>query len=315
MHKQYLIHNWSEYNKALVNRGSITLWIDEASIKNWFSFEHSGKSGRPKTYSDEAILLLLVLREVYSLPLRALQGFVKSLFQQIGVDLPVPSYTQISRRAQGLHKKLPKLLKKGVRNLVFDSTGLKVYGEGEWKVKIHGKSKRRTWRKFHLGINPTTQDIVLWEMTKNNEGDGAIAKVMLDNVKGKIDAVYGDGAYDGCEFRKKVYSKGGKVIVPPPRNAAYKEANYGWEKKRDLALAEIQGLGGGEEGRQLWKKLTGYHRRSLSETSFSRIKRRFGGHLKARGEGGQRTECACKSLIINKMNGLGLPKGSWTTVI
>jgi hypothetical protein len=314
MHKRYRIHNWSKYNKALIRRGSINFWIEDSGIKNWFSSEHSGMSGRPEIYSDDAILLLLVLREVYSLPLRALQGFVESLFRQMGLDLPVPSYTQISRRAQKLHKQIPTLLRNGARNLIFDSTGLKVYGEGEWKVKIHGKGKRRTWRKFHIGIDASTQDVVVWEMTKNNEGDGAVAESLLDHVKGKIDKAYGDGAYDGCGFRRKVYDKGGKTIVPPPRNATYKGVSDGWEKERDSNLAEIQGLGGGEEGRQLWKKLAGYHDRSLVETSFSRIKRRFGGHLKARGEGGQRSECACKCLIINKMNELGLPNGSWLAV-
>jgi hypothetical protein len=185
-----------------------------------------------------------------------------------------------------LNKKIPPLLKKGARDLVFDSTGLKVHGEGEWKVKIHGKSKRRTWKKFHIGINPSTQDIVLWEMTKNNEGDGEVAENMLDNVKGQLNKVYGDGAYNGRGFRKNVFDKGGQIIVPPPRNATYKEAVDGWEKERDLSLAEIQGFGGGEEGRKLWKKLTGYHVRSLVETRFSRIERRFGEHLKARWEGG-----------------------------
>jgi hypothetical protein len=314
MQKRYRIHNWPEYNRALIKRGRITLWVEDESIKNWLSCAHSCTSGRPRVYSDEAILLLLILREVYSLPLRALQGFVESLFQQMGVVLPVPSYTQISRRAKALHKRIPLLLKKGVRNIIFDSTGLKVYGEGEWKVKIHGKGKRRTWRKFHIGIDATTQDIVVCEMTKNNEGDGAVGEVMLDQIKGKIDKVYGDGAYDGSGFRQKVYDKGGKTIVPPPRNATYKEAVDGWQRERDSNLAEIHGLGGDEEGRALWKKLFSYHVRSLVETCFSRIKRRFGGHLKARSEGGQRSECACKSLIINKMNELGMPYGSWEVV-
>jgi transposase len=315
MQKHYSIHNWPEYNKALVMRGRITVWVEDEAIKNWFSIEHSGRSGRPEVYSDEAILLLLILREVYSLPLRALQGFTESLFQQMGITVPIPSYTQISRRAQALNKKIPSLLRKGVRDVIFDSTGLKVYGEGEWKVKIHGKGNRRTWRKFHIGIDAKTQDIAVWEMTKNNEGDCAVGEAMLDHVKGKIDNAYGDGAYDGCRFRQKVYDMGGTVVVPPPRNATYKGAPDGWQKERDSSLAEIEGLGGEEEGRRLWKKLSGYHVRSLVETSFSRIKRRFGGHLKARGEGGQRSECVCKSMIINKMNGLGMPKGSWEVTV
>lgn len=314
MQKFYRIHNWAEYNRALIKRGSITVWIEDNAIKNWFSFAHSGKSGHPEIYSSQAILFLLVLREVYNLPLRSLQGFTESLFKQMGLTLPVPSYTQISRRAQTLNKELPNLLKTGVRNLIFDSTGLKVRGEGEWKVKIHGKGKRRTWRKFHIGIDADTQDVVMWEMTGNNEGDGAVAETMLDQLKGKVDKAYGDGAYDGCGFREKIHRKGGRTIVPPPHNATYKGADDGWQKERDATLAEIQGLGGGDGGRKCWKKLSGYHVRSLVETAFSRIKRRFGGNLKARTEGGQRSECACKCLIINKMNELGMPNGSWVAV-
>lgn len=311
---RYHIRNWSEYNRALIKRGSLSIWMDPNAIKCWFSSTHTCESGRPETYSDQAILLMLTLREIYQLPLRALEGFVQSIFDLMSLDLPVPSYSQVSRRAQILHKKIPRLLKTGARHLIFDSTGLKVYGEGEWKVRIHGKTKRRTWRKFHIGVNADTQDIIVYEMTGNNEGDGEVAETMVDLVNGQIDIVYGDGAYDGRGFREKIHDRGGKTIVPPPRNATYKGAEDGWERERDIGLAEIEGLGGGEEGRRLWKKLSGYHVRSLVETCFSRIKRRFGGHLKARGKGGQRSECICKSLIINKMNELGLPKGSWVAV-
>src|SRR5215471_9366595 len=102
----YRIRNWSEYNKSLIQRGSINIWIEEKSIKNWISYYHTCRSGRPETYSDDAILMMLILREVYHLSLRSLQGFVQSIFVTMGIALPVPSYTQISRRAKSLHKKI-----------------------------------------------------------------------------------------------------------------------------------------------------------------------------------------------------------------
>src|SRR5690606_5642925 len=149
----YRIKNWPEYNRALIERGSITIWLDENAIEKWFSKVHTCEAGRPATYSDDAILMMLMLREVYHLPLRGLQGFVESLFDKMDVNLPVPSYSQISRRAKSLHKKIKRLLcGKNVEHIVFDSTGLKVYGEGEWQVRTHGKSKRRSWRKLHIGI-------------------------------------------------------------------------------------------------------------------------------------------------------------------
>jgi len=191
---------------------------------------------------------------------------------------------------------------------------LKVYGEGEWKVKVHGRSKRRTWRKFHIGIDAKTQEIMVCDLTTNSEGDAEVATRMLDAMPGRINSVRGDGAYDACDFRAKVHQKGGKTIVPPPRTAVYKGAKDGWERQRDVSLAEIAGLGGDEWGRKLWKKLSGYYRRSLVETTMFRLKRMLGERLKGRLLGSQRTEAICKSMVLNKMSKLGLPKGEWVPI-
>jgi transposase len=307
----YRIQNWSEYNRALIERGSITVWIEEEAIQKWFSNSSPGRAGRPETYSEESMLMLLVLRERFCLTLRALEGFVKSIFSLMSLGLPVPSYTQICRRAKTLHKKVERLSQKGVRHLIFDSTGLKVYGEGEWKVKVHGKSKRRTWRKFHIGIDAETQDIVLQELTGNNTGDAEVANRLIKSFKGKLKTVRADGAYDARHLREEICRKKGRSIIPPPRNAVYKGAPEGWERERDASIAEIYGLGNDEEARKLWKRLHGYYKRSLVETTMFRIKRMLGERLKARHIDNQRTECFCKSLVINKMNKLGLPKGKW----
>ena len=309
--RRYRIQNWAHYNRALIQRGSITVWVDEGSLGKWLSTSSSGKAGRPAVYSDDALLMLLMLRETFRLPLRALEGFAKSILRLMGVSFSVPSYTQISRRAQSLHKRVGRLSSRQARDLVFDSTGLKVYGEGEWKVKVHGKGKRRTWKKLHIAIDAHTQDIVMCELTDREEGDAEVGRRMLRRIPGKIRSVRADGGYDAGAFRREVDQKGGESIIPPPKHATYKGIKEGWERKRDATLAEIEGLGGGEEGRKLWKKLIGYHRRSLVETGMFRIKRTQGECLKARSEGGQKTEAICKCLVINKMNNLGLPRGSW----
>jgi hypothetical protein len=308
---KYRIYNWPEYNKALVARGDISFWIDENAIAKWLSVSSTGEAGRPVTYSDDAILMLLIVREVFKLPLRALEGFVRSLFRQMDIDLPVPCYSQISRRAKTLHKRVGKLMRKEVKHIIFDSTGLKVYGEGEWKVRIHGKSKRRTWRKLHIGIDAQTQEIVVCELTDKRGGDAKVAEKMLDKVGNKLKTVRGDGSYDAGRLRAKAHKMGAKVIVPPPVNAVYKNAQEGWQRERDATLAEIKGLGGGEDGLRIWKVLTRYHRRSLVETTMYRIKQLIGGTLKARCMECQRTEAYCKCLVINKMNKLGMPKGEW----
>lgn len=264
-------------------------------------------------YSDDAILMMLILREVYKSSLRNLQGFVQSLFHVMGLNLPVPSYSQISRRAKSLYKRVNRLTQgKKACHIIFDSTGLKVHGEGEWKVKVHGKSKRRTWRKFHIGIDAQTQDILCCELTGNNKGDAEMAEQMLGKLPCKVKSARGDGAYDASRFRKKVHDKGGVCIVPPPRDAAYKgTVETGWEKERDDAIAAIQGFGGNDVGRRLWKKCSGYHERSLVETAMYRLKRMFGSNLKARSIGAQKTEAICKCLIVNKMNKLGMPRFEW----
>lgn len=308
----YRIRNWSEYNKALIQRGRINIWIEEEALQKWHSTSCTGRAGRPETYSDDAILTLLIIREVFKLTLRSLEGFVESLFQCMGLELPVPSYTQISRRARKLHKRIKRLLlgKKGC-HIIFDSTGLKVRGEGEWKVKVHGKGRRRTWRKFHIGMDADTQDILCCELTGNDEGDAEVAEKLLNDMPGTIRSARGDGAYDARRFRKKVYEKGGVCIVPPPRDATYKGSSDGWERERDASMAIIAGFGGDEIGRKLWKKFSGYHRRSLAETGMFRVKQLFGERLKGRRLDTQQSEAICKCLIINKMNKLGLPKGRW----
>jgi len=300
--------NWSEYNRALINRGSVTIWIDADAQKKWLATNPKDKVGRPQTYSDDAILMLLVLREVYHLPLRALQGYTMSIFELMKLSLKVPSYTQISRRASQLNRTLQTLKSRKPIDIVFDSTGLKIYGEGEWKVRTHGKSKRRKWKKVHVGIDPETQKVIVFELTENSKGDAETAEIMLDKVKGPLGTIRGDGAYDSGKLRDKVHKRGGKNLYPPPKKAKYKGAESGWERERDSMLAEIQGLGGDEEARKLWKKLRGYHKRSLVETTMYRLKRLCGERLRFRKEESQHAEILSKVLMLNKFLEIGKPK-------
>ena len=312
--RRYKINNWAEYNRSLIQRGSLTVWIEEGAIQGWFAKEKIKRRGRCQTYSNDAILMLLVLREVYHLPLRAVQGLAESIFRMMGLDLPVPTYTQICRRAKTLGRVLKRLQRKGKVNIVFDSTGLKVYGEGEWKVRAHGIGKRRTWKKLHLGIDPVTQEILVCELTDRDGGDATTATKMLEEIDGTLGQVLGDGAYDGGNLRATVERLGGELIAPPPKNATYKGAKEGWQRKRDVTLAEIQGLGGDSDARALWKKLVQYHRRSLLETTIYRLKQILGGNLKSRCRSNQAIEVQCKCIILNKMTKLGLPEGEWVEV-
>jgi len=312
--KVYRIHNWKDYNKALTKRGSITFWFSQDAINKWHTSDPSKKNGRPRIYSDDAILCALLIRIVYGLPLRAVQGFLTSLIDLLKLTILIPSYTQVSRRAKALEKILKRLNRKCVRHIVFDSTGLKVYGEGEWKVRKHGKSKRRTWRKIHLGMNPDSGEIIVSELTENGcgSGDSEIGKRLLNQVSKGVEKIWGDGAYDDIEFRRIGKNKGAKVIVPPPRNAILRDEQDAATKERNDYIKEIVGLGADEEARALWKKLVCYHIRSHAETTMYRIKQLTGNTLRSRLIETQRTEACVKCMIVNKMTEIGMPKSSWS---
>src|SRR5579863_4069065 len=218
---KYRIRNWRQYNQSLVNRGSITFWFDEAAIAKWYSVERSNKPGRPETYSDDAIRCGLVIKAVFRIALRALQGFIGSIIKILGLDLVCPHYSVFSRRAKGLQIPLRRFLKPGEKlNVVFDSTGLKVFGEGEWKVRKHGYSKRRTWRKVHVGMCADSGQVVVSAMTSNNISDDEAMIYMMEALEGiPLGDVIGDGAYDTVDCRGAVYDLGGRQVIPPDKNA------------------------------------------------------------------------------------------------
>lgn len=308
---KYRIRNWAKYNKALVNRGSITLWFSEAAIEGWLAKNYK-KPGRPKIYSDEAILCALMVKAVHRLPFRALRGFILSLVQLLGLTLPVPCYTRICRRAAELGQQIERLGTKNPTDIVFDSSGLKVYGEGEWKVRQHGKSKRRTWRKIHLALCPDSHEIKLSYLSENNEADCEVVPKMKNHLPTSVKRSYGDGAYDKEPCYKELHDAGIDPIIPPQRGAVLHDLlKEPWMKARNDAIRAIEGLGKDDEARKIWKKLMGYHRRSLGETGFYRWKTVFGGELKSRKMPNQRGEIYAKSIVLNKMTSLGMPEGKW----
>ena len=154
---RYRLGNWSEYNESLVKRGSITLWISEEDMGAWTPERPKNRGGQVR-YSDGAIQCMLMVRSYYHLPLRATEGFVRSVFELMELELSVPDYTTICRRSKCLGVSLPKNAT-GPLHAVLDSTGLKVFGEGEWKVRQHGYCKRSTWRKLHLSVDADSHEI------------------------------------------------------------------------------------------------------------------------------------------------------------
>lgn len=301
----YRVQNWSDYENALVQRGSITFWMSEEVEKVWL---YTGKKQRGSQfdYSDKAIEIMLTLKEIFHLPNRSVEGFVRSLFQMMKIDLPVPDHTTLSKRSKRLKVKLPKQ-SEGRLNVVMDSTGLKVYGEGEWKVRKHGYSKHRTWRKLHLGGNPDNGEILAVVLTGNNISDDAVVKEMLTQIEPALLACAADGAYD----KRKVYealnehSPEVDILIPPRKNAhIWQHGNSKEERlKRDENLRYIR-----HHGRQKWKNNSGYHIRSLAETFMFRLKTIFGDNLSARLLETQMTQAMIRCVALNKMTHLGMPE-------
>ena len=301
MKKKYRVRNCSEYNKALVNRGSLTVWFDEDSITNWHNTELSGRKGRPEEYSDMAILCGLTFRNLFRLPLRATEGFIASLIELLQLPIIAPDYSTLSRRQSSLN--IPVYKNKDITpvHLVIDSSGIKIFGEGEWKMRIHGKEKRRTWRKLHIAVNEATQDIVMSVVTQATVHDCEVLPILLKSNDIKVEQVTGDGAYDTHDCYESVLDIGAKPCFPPRVNAARnKPIDEAWRLRNHA-------IGRAREDLKKWKIKNNYHRRSLSETVFFRLKKIFGSHAASRLFENQVIELTLRCHMLNKMNQLGMP--------
>src|SRR5215469_15708408 len=302
--KSYKVINWPEYNQALVNRGNFTLWIAEDVIQQWRHENDDIKVGRPFVYSDRAIETILTLRELFRLTYRATEGFTKSIVGLMQIQIAIPDFTSLAKRAKNLSVSLNARKSKGKVFLVVDSTGLKVYGEGEWKVRKYGWSKRRTWRKLHLAVNEQTQEIEAEVLTDNATDDAAVVDELLDQTNNVTKTLCGDGAYDKWKVYKTLSKRNIVPIIPPRKDAKIRRHGNSKlpELPRDAAIRGIRKL-----GRADWKRRVNYHRRSLSETAMCRIKTRFGPVLKNRCDESQKTEARLRCKILNHFTKLGMP--------
>ena len=300
----YRLRNWKHYNAALVQRGSLTLWVSDDVITAWRSTETTGKPGRPRTYSDTAVLSMATLKEVYHLPLRASQGLTLSIMKLLGLDLPVIHYSQLSRRCARLDVTLPRRTKSEPLHMVVDSTGVKVFGAGEWKVRQHGYTKRRTWRKLHIGADQSTGEIVAAVVTTNSVADSQVLEDLLEQVEQAVEQVSGDGGYDKRSCYEAIRKRKAKAAIPPQRNAKiWQHGNSKAERLiRDENLRRIR-----QVGRKVWKQEVGYHRRSLAETQMYRVKTIFGERVSARQFAGQATQVLVRCAALNQMTHLGMP--------
>lgn len=286
--------NWPEYNKNLVNRGRITFWIDQDLVK--CPFDAQNGRGRPR-FCDSFLLAALSLRSIYSLSLRSLQGFLTDLIPLLGMNCPTPHYSLFSKRMKNLT--LPVLSRKKPTDLLIDASGVKVLGEGEWKVKVHGKGSRRKWIKLHVAIDERTQEVITFKVTDSNTADSKVLKELLAEAPSSVQTVFADGAYDGFPTRKLLHNLGIQGIIPPPDNATLRKEEEMASRNDFLRVWRI--LGNDPLAKKITKKLFNYHRRSLAETAFSRLKKLFTGRFQSQTWENLCAEAHIKFWVLNKM--------------
>ena len=305
---KFKLRNWKENNSNLSKRGSLTLWIDASVLEDWSKIDPTKKEVGQRIYLDSIILCCLLLKINFRLKYRQSTGFISSLLLLMGKGkYVVVDYTTLCRRQSLLLVEVSQRLEQGEKlDIAIDSTGLKVCGEGEWKVRRHGVFKRRTWCKLHIGIDVDSRQIIWISLTGNDTDDAAEAVNMLEGRAVRINSFRGDGAYNDFYFRKALGNGIVQIILPPKdavtQKGARKKPAENYLGQRNQAIGYIN-----EHGREAWKIQTGYHRRNLNEVVMFRYKTTFGGELNARKIENQSSEVKIKYLILNKYALLGLP--------
>src|SRR4051812_27803190 len=178
------VTNWRDYDESLRRRGSVTVWFSDEAVEAWEAEPRTSRGGQP-AYSDLAILTTLTLKAVFRLAYRQTEGLIGSLMRLLGLDLPVPGHTTLSRRAATLEVPRPRSGSNAEPvDLLVDSTGLKLCGPGEWLIEKHGTKTRRSWKMLHVGVDAGTGQIVAAALTGREADDGAQVGPLLDQVAG-----------------------------------------------------------------------------------------------------------------------------------
>ena len=298
---KYRVSNWPEYDRALAERGDITLWISEEAISSWKPVP-SGLRGGQRKFSDHAIETALTLRLVFDLPLRQAEGFLRSVLFLMGVALEAPDHTTLSRRSRSLNVDLHRVAGDKPIHLIVDSTGLSIVGEGEWAVAKYGGRGRRGWKKLHLGVDRTGV-IVAQALTLGSADDAKTALDLIDSIEGDIESLTADGAYDTLAVYDASAARGTEVMIPPSKSATRSRQQRSRSSARDRTILWIK-----EVGRRQRKNESGYHQQARVENTFFRSKTIVGPRLRARHPESQEAEAVIACSILNRMISLGRPE-------
>jgi IS5 family transposase len=277
---RYRVTNSADYDASWRRRGSLTVWFTDEAIQTWRAEPRTTPGGQ-RHYSALAISTALTMGLVFGLALRQTEGLIGSVIGLLGLDLAVPDHSTLSRRAKTLE--VPRIRRAGTRplHLLVDSTGLKLGGAGEWLVEKHGTSRRRSWRKLHIGVDANSGEIVAVAVTRKDIDDAAMVDALLDQIADPIAA----------------------VIVPPRAGAVASASAETAPTQRDRHLRMTA-----DRGRMVWQEASGYNLRAKVEASIGRYKRVIDDALRSRTDRTEVTEVAIAAAALNRMLSFGRPK-------
>jgi hypothetical protein len=305
--QRFGITNWATYEAGLKQRGSLTLWITPAALAGWKA-ERRTTRGAQARYSGLAIETFLMLRTAFGLALRQTEGLMESVLELMGVALDVPDHTTISRRSRGLprmkRERDPDRPGNGQpRHILIDSTGLKLFGAGQWLTEKHGAKSRRGWLKLHIAMDADGFSIEAHTLTDQNVDDPSQVGLLLDQIEGPIRQVTADGAYDGTPTYERIAAHDSQIVVAIPPRATAVASGAAPPTQRDGHLETIQ-----TEGRLAWQAAVGYGQRALVETMMNVYKTLIGPRLRSRHPQAQQTEVAIGVAVVNRMLAAARPK-------
>jgi len=297
---KYRVKNWASDERALVRRGEFTVRTSPEAIDAWEPTGVGRREGQLK-YSDLAIETALTLRFVFRLQLRQAEGFLKSLFGVMRLDLSAPDHTTLSRRGQLLDIKPHRVPNDEAIHLIVDSTGLSIAGEGEWAAAKHGARGTRGWKKLQLGVDGPGA-IVAQAPTGGHADDAATVPDILGQLEGELSGFVADGAYDSRPVYDVATARGAAAVIPPRSGATVAGTNVTPCSARGRTVARVKDV-----GRRQWKKESGYHRQGTVENAFFRYKSIIADRLRARHPRAQEAEALIGCNILNQMFELGRP--------
>lgn len=297
---KFKVTNWSEYEAGLRQCGSLTLWMTPQTLSSWQAPKRTTRGGQARYWRSRTALTLGL---VFGLRLRQAEGLLTSVLKQMGLDLAVPDHTTLNRRASKPStpdkRHGDRIPQNGPIHVLIDSTGLQVYGAGQWLEEKHGVKSRRGWRKLHLALDADSGDIIARVMTDQESRDASQVGPLLDQIDTPIGHFTADGAYDGAVTN---HDPDAAVIIPPRANAVdRKDTDPSSQRARHIAAIN-------NDGRMKWQMATGYGKRSLVETAIGRYKSIIGRRLRARSFAAQQKEVTLGCAVLNRMLRCARPK-------